>query len=79
MVRFSDRLKLLRKNKKLTQKQLAELLEVTERHYRLCEAREVDAPLSKLIKLQNFYNVTFDYLIGYSDDNTPPNYGSAIK
>lgn len=73
---FSDRLKFLRKNRKLTQKQLAAFLEITERHYRFLEAGNVDVSLSKLIKLKNFYNVTVDYLVGESDDDTPPNYTS---
>ena len=72
MAKFSDRLKLLRKNKKLTQKQVAAFLEITERHYRVYEAGKVDAPLSKLIKLKNFYNVTLDYLVGESDNDTWP-------
>ena len=72
MAAFADRLKELRKRDGLTQVKMAEFLNITERHYRLYEAGKVDAPMSKLIKLRNFFNVTIDYLLGFSDDNTPP-------
>jgi transcriptional regulator with XRE-family HTH domain len=64
---FSDRLKELRKEKQLTQKDLANLLHMTERNYQKYELSEMDPVASKLIVLSNFYNVTIDYLLGHSD------------
>ena len=74
MASFAERLKLLRKNKKMTQVQMAKFLGITERHYRLYEADGVDVPMSKVIKLSNFFNITLDYLLGLSDDDTPRGY-----
>ncbi|MCK9558285.1 MAG: helix-turn-helix domain-containing protein [Candidatus Cloacimonetes bacterium] len=65
---FSKRLKSLRVTNKKLQRDVAELLNVTERHYRLCESGKVDIPMSKLIALADFFNVSLDYLVGRSDD-----------
>ena len=63
-----QRLKLLRKEAGKTQKQIGELLGVTERHYRLCEAGKVDLPSSKIILLADYFGVTTDYLLGRSEE-----------
>ncbi|MDR3348844.1 MAG: helix-turn-helix domain-containing protein [Acidaminococcales bacterium] len=65
---FSERLRLLRSEKKSLQREMAEILKVTERHYRLCEAGKVDMPTSKLIALADYFGVSLDYLVGRSDD-----------
>ena len=65
---FSERIKELRKANSKLQKDIAALLSVTERHYRLCEAGGVDIPTSKLIALADYFNVSLDYLVGRSDD-----------
>jgi transcriptional regulator with XRE-family HTH domain len=68
MSSFSKRLKELRKANRKLQKDIAALLSVTERHYRLCEAGKVDIPTSKLIALADYFGVSLDYLVGRSDD-----------
>ena len=65
---FSKRLKELRKNRNLTQKQMAELLDITERHFQRYEAGEIDPPTSTTVKLSDFFNVSTDYLLGRSDN-----------
>jgi transcriptional regulator with XRE-family HTH domain len=65
---FAERLKATRKTHGKLQREIAQLLGVTERHYRLCEAGNVDLPSSKLIALANYFNVSIDYLVGRSDD-----------
>jgi transcriptional regulator with XRE-family HTH domain len=65
---FAARLKELRKANNKLQREMAELLGVTERHYRLCEAGKVDIPTSKLIALADYFDVSLDYLTGRSDD-----------
>lgn len=62
-----ERLKELRHERKLLQKQIAELLGITERHYRSYEATEVDIPVSKAECLADFYKVSVDYLLGRTD------------
>ena len=68
MNKFSERLKSLRKAKKLKQSDIAELLEITVRHYQEVEYGHIDIPTSKLIALADYFNVSIDYLCGRSDD-----------
>lgn len=65
---LSDRLKETRKAHHKLQREIAELLGVTERHYRHCEAGKVDLPSSKLIALADYFDVSLDYLVGRSDN-----------
>ena len=68
MISFSSRLKELRKNKGVTQKQVAEILEISERNYRRYESGEIDPLTSNTIKLANYFNVSVDYLLGHTDN-----------
>lgn len=61
---FSIRLKLLRKSKGLTQKDMAELLGKTERHYQDIEAGRINIPTLMLIQLADYFDVSLDYLVG---------------
>jgi len=67
MNKISERLKLLRKLKKLYQKDMAALLNITERQYNSYEAGKVDLSASKLIFLADYFDVSLDYLVGRSD------------
>lgn len=62
-----ERLKPLRKQKGLTQKQMAEILQVTESHYQKIEYGKVNLPATTLIELSIFFKVSTDYLLGLSD------------
>ena len=64
---FSERLKSLRKQKNLKQSDVAELLNVTVRHYQEIEYGKIDLPTSKLIALADYFDVSLDYLVGRSD------------
>ena len=63
MAAFSDRLKELRKSKGLTQKQMADIFDMTERNYQRLEA--TDTPSNEtLIKFADYFQVPTDYLLG---------------
>ena len=64
---LGQRLKLLRGEKHLTQKEMADLLGKTERHYQDMEAGKINVPGLTLIKLADFFDVSLDYLVGRSD------------
>lgn len=64
---FSDRLKNLRIKRDLTQKQVAELLEINSRTYSSYENNEREPNSEMLIKLADCFSVTIDYLIGRAD------------
>ena len=64
---FSDRIKALRKGKNLKQKDMAELLHCTERHYQRIEYGEVNLPSLDLMFLADYFSVSTDYLLGRTD------------
>ncbi len=61
---FAERVKPLRKEKKATQKQMAELLNCTEQHYQKIEYGKVNVPATTVIFLADYFGVTTDYLLG---------------
>lgn len=68
---LKDQLKLLRKNKKLTKKQVADGVGITDRAYIAYEYGERDVSTETLSKLADFYGVTTDYLLGRPDAKPP--------
>ena len=61
---FGQRLKELRKAKKLTQKELADLLKMTDRNYQRLEYGKINVSATVLGFLADFFHVTTDYLLG---------------
>ena len=57
------RIRDLREDRDLTQKQIAQLLGMSQTGYSKYETGENDIPTSILIKLANFYETTTDYLL----------------
>ena len=67
---FSERLKTLRKQVKLTQAQIAEKLDISQQAYASWE-RGVKKPIQEnLIKIAQILNVTVDYLVGNSEEKS---------
>lgn len=64
-----ERMRELREEKGLTQTELANYLEVTQKTYSRYENDERSIPLEKLILLADFHQTTLDYLVGRSDQN----------
>ena len=64
---LGGRLRELRKEKKLKQRELAALLGVTEVHYRRVEAGKINITTLTLCALADYYGVTTDYLLGRSE------------
>ena len=61
---FSLRLKELRKSKGLTQKDMADLMGMTDRNYQRFEYGKVNVTAKTLIFLADYFGVTTDYLLG---------------
>ena len=59
-----QRIRDLREDRDLKQRQLAELLNCSQQVYSNYELGQRDIPTDILIKLANFYNVSIDYLLG---------------
>ena len=65
---FAQRLRQLRKEKKLKQSDMAELMGIKTRNYQRWEYGEIDAPGSSLIFLGDYFHVSADYLLGRTDN-----------
>ena len=61
-----SRIRDLREDRDLTQKQLAEILGMSQTGYSKYETGENDVPTHILIKLADFYGTTTDYILGRS-------------
>lgn len=63
-----NRLKELRQEKKLTQKELADYMQITRRGYQKWENGESQIKPDKVEKLADFFGVSVGYLLGYNQD-----------
>ncbi|MBG9368280.1 helix-turn-helix transcriptional regulator [Streptococcus sp. NLN64] len=63
-----NRLKELRKEKKLTQKELANVLKINEKTISRWENNESTIKSNKAETLANFFGVSMGYLLGFTDD-----------
>lgn len=62
------RLKDLREDLDLSQKQIADILNTSTQYYQKYEKGKFDLPLSRALILANFYNVSLDYLTGRTNN-----------
>ena len=63
-----NRLQQLRKEKRLTQTQVADLLSMTQGNYAKYERGELDIPTKVLKKLSEFYKESINYILGHKFD-----------
>ena len=63
-----QRIRDLREDRDLKQKQLAEYLSCSQQVYSNYELGQRDIPTDVLIKLANFYHVSIDYLLGQTSN-----------
>lgn len=61
------RIRDLREDNDLTQKQMAEYLNCSQQVYSNYELGQRDIPTDILLKLADFYNVSVDYILGRTD------------
>lgn len=60
---YLKKLKDLRIDNDLYQKEVAAILKITRQQYGLYETGKRDIPIDLLIKLADFYNVSIDYIL----------------
>ncbi|MBQ9760743.1 MAG: helix-turn-helix transcriptional regulator [Clostridia bacterium] len=65
------RIKDLREDGDLTQRQVAEYLHIKQNTYSQYENGQRQIPLDALIALAIFYHTSTDYLLGLTDERTP--------
>ena len=64
---FSERLVGLRREKGLTQSELAKFLNTTQRRISYLESGKIEPDLTILTALSSYFEVSTDYLIGLKD------------
>ena len=69
MLVIAEKLKMLRRENNILQRQMADMLQIKERMYRHYEAGDVDLPISKMLVIADFFNVSLEYLIGREKTN----------
>ena len=62
-----NRIRDLRTDRDLTQKQVAEILNCSQQVYSNYELGQRDVPTEILIALAKYYNVSVDYILGLTD------------
>ena len=68
-MKYYQRLRDMREDHDLTQKDVAKLLNTTQPQYVRYETGERELPMHHFITLSKFYNITLEYLVGLT--NTP--------
>ncbi len=65
------RIREIREDKDLTQKQISQILNCTQQTYSRYETGEITIDIYNLIKLAKFYNTSTDYLLGLTSEIKP--------
>lgn len=76
MENFGERLKELRKEKKLTQKELAKNLDSAQSAIFYWESNKQEPTISALKKICLFFGVSADYLLGLEDETGSKTYNN---
>ena len=66
-----NRLKEIREDHDLLQKDLAKILNISQRGYSHYETEDTNIPIEILKKLANYYNTSIDYLLYQTDERKP--------
>jgi len=63
-----QRIRQLREDRDITQRELGAILSCSQRVYSNYERGDIDIPTAILIKIADFYNVSVDYLLNRTDN-----------
>lgn len=70
-MKYRQRIKDLRQDADLNQTQVAQILFTSQKVYSRYETGESKMPIHHLITLCEYYNVSADYLLGFTDTPKP--------
>lgn len=65
---YYKRIRELREDNDILQKDIAKLLNTTQQHYSRIENGSTEITADRIITLAKYYNVTSDYILGLSDE-----------
>lgn len=71
MMHIYERIRNLREDADLKQRELGEILNCSQRVYSNYERGDLDIPTEILIKLADYYNTSVDYILGLTDEIKP--------
>lgn len=71
VMKMYGRIRDLREDKDMTQTEIAEILNCSQRIYSNYERGDVDIPTQVLIKLAEFHGTSVDYLLGLTKEIRP--------
>lgn len=66
-----NRLKEIREDRDLYQKNIADMLNIDQSNYSKYELEKINIPTDILKKLADFYNTSIDYLLYRTDEKKP--------
>lgn len=66
-----QRIQDLRVDSDLSQRQLGEILHISQHSYSHYETGSRGIPIEMLIRLADYYDTTIDYLVGRTDNKAP--------
>ena len=66
-----QRIQDLRNDSDLSQKQISEILHISQRSYSHYETGSRGIPIEMLIRLADYYNTSIDYLVGRTSNKKP--------
>ncbi|MGE4484361.1 MAG: helix-turn-helix domain-containing protein [Oscillospiraceae bacterium] len=70
-IRRLRRLRDLREDSDLTQRDIADILKTSPQYYQKYENGVRPVPMDRIIKLAEYYNTSVDYILGLTDIKTP--------
>ena len=68
---MKTRIKSLREDHDLTQREISQILNISQVAYSYYEINKRNIPLELLSKLADYYNTSVDYLLGLTNEVTP--------
>lgn len=66
-----ERIRNLREDNDLTQKEMAKILDCSQTTYSRYETGDLNIPIDSLMNLAVFFNTSIDYLTGLTDEKKP--------
>ncbi len=66
-----ERIRGLREDKDLKQKDMAQILSIAQTTYSDYELGKLNIPIPVLIRMAKYYGTSIDYLVGLTDIKTP--------
>lgn len=70
-MKTAQRIRILREDRDLTQTDVATILHTSQTVYSRYERDERSLPIEILYELCKFYDVTADYILGFTDEKKP--------